>query len=124
MPRLLVPLAACVFLLTGCVGLWGGSSASSGSGSATFAPEETAQANVRSAIPALEAWYADHGTYQGATLAKLRSTYDASLSQVKIVRATRATYCVEGAAAGAVYSKDGPAAEIVEGYCPDTASAG
>jgi hypothetical protein len=27
-----------------------------------------AQTNVRASIPALEAWYADHGTYAGATL--------------------------------------------------------
>ena len=41
------------------------------------ANKTAAQANVRSAIPAVEAFYADHGTYVGMTLAKLKASYDA-----------------------------------------------
>ena len=38
--------------------------------------KQAAAANVRSAIPSLEAFYADHGTYGGADVSALRRDYD------------------------------------------------
>jgi hypothetical protein len=78
----------------------------------------TVQANVRAAIPALEAYNADHGGYTGATLAGLQRSYDAGVRDVTIVRADGATYCVESGSGSTEYHKDGPAAEILPGGCP------
>lgn len=77
-----------------------------------------AQANVRSVVPALEAYYADNGTYAGATVQKLQATYDAGLDDdVQIVLARERTYCVESAVGGVAYHKAGPAADITPGSC-------
>jgi hypothetical protein len=104
-----------VLLLPGCLPLWG---SSAGGGWAPYdGGESKAQANVRAAIPAIEAWNADHGTYAGMTLSKLRRQYDAGLPQIRIVRAAKTTYCVESTLDGVTVSKDGPAAEIARGSC-------
>jgi hypothetical protein len=73
--------------------------------------------NVRAAIPALEAWNADHGTYTGATLAKLRKQYDYGLADVRVVFATRNDYCLESRVGDEVASKHGPAGDIVPQAC-------
>jgi hypothetical protein len=79
---------------------------------------ETAQSNVRNAIPATEAWYADNGTYAGITLRRLRAKYDPSLEDVRFVAPlNRKTYCVESTAGEATYHKAGPGADIVRGHC-------
>ncbi len=82
--------------------------------------ESEAQADVRAAIPALEAWNADHGGYSGATLEALRTQYDAGIKDVTIVYVTAADYCIESSVGGATYHKQGPAAEILSGACPRT----
>jgi hypothetical protein len=89
------------------------------SGSAsTSSDEAAAQTNVRASIPALEAYYADNGTYAGATLEVLRRTYDAGLPDVQFIgRFTRSTYCVQSTVGAATFSKAGPAAEILPGPC-------
>ena len=76
-----------------------------------------AQTNVRASIPALEAWFADHGTYAGATLDLLRKNYDYGLKGVAVVRADRRTYCIESKVDGVTYSKTGPAAELAPRSC-------
>src|SRR5205823_11338390 len=54
----------------------------------TRANKSAAQANVRAAVPGMEAYNADHATgYVGATLAKLK-TYDAGIKNVSVVAAT------------------------------------
>src|SRR5439155_17419847 len=40
------------------------------------ANNRAAQSDVRAAIPSMEAWYADHGTYAGVTPAKIRASID------------------------------------------------
>jgi hypothetical protein len=80
-------------------------------------PSYDAETNVRAAIPAIEAYYADNGTYRGATAARLRATYDLGLPDVKIALARKNTYCVESSAGGEIYSKHGPQADILPGGC-------
>src|SRR5438874_9826160 len=47
-----------------------------------------AQANVRAAVPGMEAFNADHASgYTGATLTKLQLSYDAGIKNVRVVRA-------------------------------------
>jgi hypothetical protein len=92
-----------------------------GRGATVFvAPPDAAvdgKADIRAAIPALEAYYADHGTYAGASLQKLRSLYDRSISDVRIVTANARTYCVENTSGPLVFNKRGPAADIADGPC-------
>jgi hypothetical protein len=78
---------------------------------------EQAVANVRMAIPAIEAWNADHNGYTGVTLAGLRS-YDSGVRNVRIVRASKLTYCVEGRSGIWLAHKNGPAGDIRSGRCP------
>lgn len=80
-------------------------------------PPTTAEQKIRYAIPAMEAYAADHGGYAGMTVAALRG-YDESISDITIVRATRATYCVQSGTAADERHKDGPGAPIAAGACP------
>jgi hypothetical protein len=80
-------------------------------------PSYDAQTNVRAAIPAIGAYYADNGTYVGMTVAKLRRTYDAGLPDVKLVRVREDSYCVESSAGGETWSYHGPRRGLVAGRC-------
>src|SRR6266508_1618336 len=44
------------------------------------ANNSAAGADLRAAIPSVEAWFSDHGTYAGMTVASLRADYDQSIS--------------------------------------------
>lgn len=81
------------------------------------ADRSRAQANVRAAVPALEAFYADTGAYTGVTLATLRAKYDASIGDVTIVRAAAGAYCLESTVGAATFHRDGPTGPITEGHC-------
>lgn len=118
MRRRLLPLAAAAGLLVlpGCHEQWGTHSAS---GSATVGPDAGAAEDVRSAIPAIEAYNADHGSYAGMTVEALRARYDRALGDVRIVVATNAGYCVESTADGATYSFRGPAGPMAPVGCND-----
>ena len=105
--RRLILLAAVPFLLTGCY--WNtGSSGGSGS-------SYDGQTRVRMAIPAIEAYHADHNSYRGVTFGKLRQ-YDMGVTGVRVVRATATSYCLESTGAGA-YHKAGAAGQILPGAC-------
>jgi len=76
-----------------------------------------AQANVRSAVPAVEAYYADNGTYVGMNLAALQAI-DAGISPtVAVGTVGAATYCIQATVNGIVWNKNGPAAPIATGAC-------
>src|ERR1043166_930639 len=62
----------------------------------TRANKSAAQANVRAAVPGMEAFNADHATgYVGVNLAKLQGSYDAGIKNVTIRAATQGGSCVE-----------------------------
>lgn len=76
------------------------------------------QANVRSAIPAVEAYYADNDTYVSMSTTNLQASYDAGLSSTLTVSSAAATtYCIESTVGNETYNKNGPAAQIVSGAC-------
>ena len=77
-----------------------------------------AEANVRAAVPAIEAYAADNGTYGGASQQKLQASYDAGISNVSVTQATATTYCVESTVGNASAFKLGPAANVLPGTCP------
>src|SRR5438270_7569220 len=59
------------------------------------ANNSAAQANVRPAVPGIEAYNADHASgYTDATLKKLQQTYDAGIKNNRIVRANNTSYCI------------------------------
>jgi hypothetical protein len=121
--RLLVlPLLAGLLFLPGC--FWwlapmaavGSEESESGSGTATYEPDDGMTA-VRASIPAIEAYYADNGTYKGATLQVLKERYDYGLSDVEIVKANDKTYCVQSTTDDFPWFKAGPAADVAPGNC-------
>ena len=84
------------------------------------AERSAAQANVRAAIPGVEAFYADHTAtgYSGLTSAVLKASYDAGIKNVTVRAATQGGYCVENTSPGTVtYHKSGPSGDIKSGAC-------
>ena len=89
------------------------------------ANQSAAKANVRAAVPAVEAYNADNtGTgsssgYAGMTVSALQA-YDSAIVPAKLViaRATATTYCIQSTVGGATFMKNGPGADIVTGTCP------
>ena len=85
----------------------------------TRANKSAAQANVRAAVPGMEAFNADHATgYTGVTLTKLQQSYDAGIKNVKISVANATLYCIQNTVPGtATYHKVGPSGDIITGVC-------
>src|SRR5881409_3787520 len=82
------------------------------------ANNSAAQANVRAAVPGMEAYNADNGTYAGATSALLQASYYAGIKNNRVKSATATTYCIDSTVGAAVFKKAGPAASITAGACP------
>ena len=83
------------------------------------AEQTAAQANVRAAVPAVEAFYSDNGTYVGMTLATLTASYDAGIKiddpGLKATRPDRQTsYCISAQQGSHTFVKKGPASNIAE----------
>jgi prepilin-type N-terminal cleavage/methylation domain-containing protein len=85
----------------------------------TRANVSAAKANVRAAVPGMEAFNADHSTgYKGVTLTILQASYDQGIKNVKVVRANSTTYCIQNTVPGTVnYHKVGPSGDIIAGVC-------
>ena len=81
------------------------------------ANNSAAKANVRAAIPAVEAYNADNlGTgnsagYAGMTTLSLAS-YDAGVKNVAVGSASSVTYCVSSTVGGKTWYKNGPGAAL------------
>jgi type IV pilus assembly protein PilA len=82
------------------------------------ANDAKAQANVRAAVPAVEAYFADNNTYVGMTLAALQ-LIDAGVAPTLDTQSLAAsTYCIDDdSVAGSEYKKSGPSATVVSGSC-------
>jgi type IV pilus assembly protein PilA len=89
------------------------------------ANQSAAKANVRAAVPAIEAYNADNtgtgnsGGYAGATVSALQ-TYDSALVPTKLTiqSASSVSYCIQSTVGSATWKKAGPGADIVTGACP------
>ena len=88
------------------------------------ANKSAAQANVRSAVPAVEAYYADTGHYTNMALASGDAPDTGGLKaidagvKITVVSAGASTYCISNTQGGYTYNKNGPAADITVGACP------
>ena len=89
------------------------------------AEKSAAAANVRSAVPAVEAFYADNGTYIGINNASTAAVapgigfYDpSSAAKVTVQGGANAptinSYCISSTQGGSTYYKKGPAGDIKE----------
>ena len=82
-----------------------------------------AQANVRSAVPAVEVYFADFGTYSTTAAAPAPGLSVASLAaidtgvKVSVVSGTASTYCISNTQGSYTYYKNGPAADITTVAC-------
>jgi prepilin-type N-terminal cleavage/methylation domain-containing protein len=81
------------------------------------ANNSAAQANVRAAVPAVEAYFADNGTYAGMTLTGLRASYDQAIKGITIVSSSSSTYCVRGTSGSKDFYKNGPGGDITATVC-------
>jgi type IV pilus assembly protein PilA len=81
------------------------------------ASDSAAKANVRAAIPGVEAFYADFGTYAGMSVTFLQTNYDQGIRNITIPTATASTYCVQSVVGGKTWSKNGPAADLSATAC-------
>jgi len=81
------------------------------------ANDAAAKANVRAAIPAVEAYNSDNtltgnsAGYAGMTTAALAS-YDAGVKNIAVGTATSLTYCIKSVVGGKTWYKNGPGAAI------------
>jgi type IV pilus assembly protein PilA len=88
------------------------------------ANNNAAKANVRAAIPAAEAYFSDHGTYVGMTIANLQADYDSGLSLSAVDNLTSSGYCLQsdadgdGAGTNAIHHVSGPGGEPTANACP------
>jgi prepilin-type N-terminal cleavage/methylation domain-containing protein len=81
----------------------------------------TAQANLRAAVPAVEAYFADNGTYADMDVADL-TAIDASVRNdgtngIFVVSGNDSTYCLRSVHASGTAFKDGPSADITGAAC-------
>ena len=99
------------------------------------AARNRAMANIRTAVPSFESYNADNlphnandpdaatsttdSGYSGMTIALLTRTYDQNLphDHIKLVRASRSSYCAQSTVYGQTAFKNGPAANITLGRC-------
>ncbi len=82
------------------------------------ANDSAAKANVRAAIPAVEAYFADSTTgYSGMTLGYLQTNYDQGIKGITVESASSTTYCIQSVVGGKTWKKAGPDQDIATGAC-------
>ncbi len=81
------------------------------------ASDATARSNIRTAVPAIEAFRADTGTYAGMTVGALQASYSAGVEGITVVSSGAATYCVSASAGGSTWYKAGPDGPITQTAC-------
>ena len=82
------------------------------------ANNSAAKANVRAAVPGIEAYNADNSKgYSGLTLAKL-TAYDQGIKNISIVGTPNTvSYCVKSQVGTKVWYKRGPGGDITTNVC-------
>lgn len=81
------------------------------------AGDATARANIRIAVPAIESYRTDQGTYAAMTVAALQAAYSPGIQGINILSADDAGYCVRAVAAGRTWYKNGPGGALTTTAC-------
>lgn len=81
------------------------------------AGDATARANIRIAVPAVESYRSDHGTYAGMTLAALQAAYSPGVIGIEVLSADDAGYCIRAVEAGRSWYKQGTNGPITTTAC-------
>ena len=79
--------------------------------------DAVARTNIRTAVPAIEAYQAESGGYAGMTAAGLRSTYSPGIGNLVVQWSTDEDYCVSSTMNGRSWWKHGPAGRITMASC-------
>jgi type IV pilus assembly protein PilA len=81
------------------------------------AANSAAQANVRAIVPAVEAYYSDHGSYSSMSLAGLKASYDQSINTANYAMngQTSTSYCISSTVSGKTFRKVGPSGAVASG---------
>ena len=82
------------------------------------ASDTTAKANLREALPSVEAYYTDNKTYSGLTVTILRTQYDQGISPEVAINdpadMTDTSYCLKSTDRGDTFWIHGPGGTIVD----------
>ena len=81
------------------------------------ANDATARANIRTAMPAIEAYRTDNGTYAGMTEAGLKSQYSPGVQGIVVVSTGANAYCVRATEGGRAWFRLGPDGPITQTVC-------
>lgn len=81
------------------------------------ANDATAQSNIRTALPAIEAYKTETGSYAGMTLPILQSSYSPGV-QIEVLAADAVGYCVRSTVNGHSWYKNGTTGAITTATCP------
>lgn len=86
------------------------------------AHDATAQENIHRLAPSISAYFVDHDSYSGMTIANLTATYDSAvdpaLFSLGSVAPTQSTYCVQSTSSERTWRKNGPTAALEPQSCP------
>jgi hypothetical protein len=75
-----------------------------------------AESNVRGAIPTVQIYFAEHGSYAGMTAAALRAINPGLSPTVQVVP-TAGGYCLTATVRGVSVRSVGPSGDVTEGRC-------
>jgi len=81
------------------------------------ANKAAAQANVRSAVAAVETYYQDTGGYTGVNKTSLLGI-DGGIKVDTNMTGAAGAYCIQATVGGFTFKKPGPAGDITTGTCP------
>jgi prepilin-type N-terminal cleavage/methylation domain-containing protein len=107
--ELLIVVVLMAILIAAAIGFQAGARERAG--------DATARSNIRTAVPAIEAYRADNGGYTGMTVAGLKSQYSPGVQGIVVVSAAATTYCVSATSEGRSWYKAGPAGALTTVAC-------
>ena len=86
-------------------------------GARVRAADASAKSNIAVALPAIDAYYLDKGTYAGMTVPILQSSYSKGIQGIVILSAGPSHYCVRSVVDEHPWYKLGPEGPITNAYC-------
>lgn len=81
------------------------------------ASDATAKSNIRTAVPAIEAYRGDNQGYDGMTVPGLKAAYSPGIGNITVEWTAVDDYCVSSTLNGRTWFKQGPAGTITMTSC-------